>query len=275
MPGRQRFRTAYKREYVNHLGVVLAAAASFGVLPLASAQPVGETFTVELRAPDQTSTVWIDLESADVAEAGVAATLGGDELEFRDTILGVTAVSALSAGDTVFEISVDQSVEVKLFIAFVAESGDVLESEASVQELEGSTPTDTASPSPIDPGSSTPSPSAPPSESESPSESEVPSGSSSPSQSADSPDTTPEISSSPTSSEPKVAVPDSPSPESSDSASPSVEAAGEDAAEEPDEEGGLALTGTNVAVLSGAVVLLISAGIGFTLRNRARKAGAL
>ncbi|WP_150462746.1 hypothetical protein [Nesterenkonia ebinurensis] len=156
---------------MNHFEGALAVLAGAGLLPLSAVPAEEGDYTAELTVPESATSLWVDLESAEAAAEVVTGSLDGAELDFRDTILGVTAVTEVSPGDAVLELEVAQDLETELYIAFTDEASNILSSQTSSEVLsaapqEGETPSPTQSPSPSD--SPTPTTSPTPTESGTP-----------------------------------------------------------------------------------------------------------
>lgn len=71
---------------------VICAALAWGV-PGASAQENTRSTAI----PDNTSTVWVDVEGTSAADAGLSGRLFGQDLDFKTSAEGVTAIASVDS----------------------------------------------------------------------------------------------------------------------------------------------------------------------------------
>lgn len=115
---------------------VICAVLAWGV-PGASAQE--DTHSTAI--PDNTATVWVDVEGASVADAGLSGQLFGQDLDFKTSAEGVTAIASVDSlvwgKDLDLSIASEKSVDAAVAVTCVGDRDVVIADSRTDVSLDG------------------------------------------------------------------------------------------------------------------------------------------
>ncbi|MFR0557213.1 hypothetical protein [Pseudoscardovia radai] len=118
------------------LCAVICAATAWGA-PAAFAQEG----TGSAAIPDDTVTVWVDVEGASVADAGLSGRLFGQNLDFKTSAEGVTAIASVDSSvwgkDLDLSIASERSVDATVAVTCVGDRDVVIADSRTDVSLDG------------------------------------------------------------------------------------------------------------------------------------------
>lgn len=119
---------------------VICAALAWGV-PGASAQENTRSTAI----PDNTSTVWVDVEGTSAADAGLSGRLFGQNLDFKTSAEGVTAIASVDSSawgkDLDLSIASERSVDATVAVTCVGDRDVVIADSRTDVSLDGNSDT--------------------------------------------------------------------------------------------------------------------------------------